>query len=85
MVRGLPYDLTADDWSFGVLLFFMLTKTFPFDDANSVEKLEDSIIADWVDLQPVLDLGYSDTCVDLLSKLLDKNPAKRITASRALK
>ena len=47
MVRGLPYDFKVDDWSFGVIIFFMLTKSFPFnteDESTKNDKIEEKII-----------------------------------------
>jgi len=37
VLSGKPYGLKADSWSFGIVLFFLLTANLPFDDriANS--------------------------------------------------
>lgn len=35
VVSGKPYDFKAEAWSYGVLLFFMLTGKLPFDQAAS--------------------------------------------------
>jgi len=34
VVAGKPYDFKADAWSFGVVLFFLLTATYPFDEKS---------------------------------------------------
>ena len=31
VVEGKPYDFKADAWSFGVILFYLLTASLPFD------------------------------------------------------
>ena len=58
----------------------MLTKTFPFN-GSSVEEIEEQIICYEPDLQLVEKMGYSENCLDLLSRLLEKDPKKRISAN----
>ena len=39
VIKGQPYGFTADSWSFGVVLFYILTSQLPFD---GVEKRKTS-------------------------------------------
>ena len=36
VVNGVKYDMKADCWSFGVILFYMLSGTYPFKNADEI-------------------------------------------------
>lgn len=79
-VNGAEYDgAKADVWSAGVVLYFMVTGGYPFN-GDTVYLLLKSIDEDPVvlpsDLEPLL--------YDLLARLLQKEPMKRISAVEAL-
>ena len=71
-----------DEWSCGILMFKLLTGYHPFegDDKNEIvfdimnDNLEDEI----------MNLKVSKECKDLLKKLLNKNPDKRIKVEEIL-
>ncbi|KAH0788551.1 AGC family protein kinase [Histomonas meleagridis] len=68
-----PYTRAVDWWSFGVMLFEMLTGCQPFYSDN-VEKMIRSIMFDSIEY-PV---NMSPEAVDLCKKLLQKDPKKRL-------
>jgi len=35
VIQGKPYDFKADSWSFGIMLYFILTLQLPFDDKKT--------------------------------------------------
>lgn len=68
-----PYTRAVDWWSFGALVYEMVTGLPPFYTQNK-EKLFQRIA--YQDLQ--LPEHLSDECKDLVSKLLQKNPENRL-------
>lgn len=68
------YGKPADIWSMGVTLYCLLFGHVPFQKSNMME-LYESIVNDDV---PMPD-GCSPEARDLLSRLLEKNPERRIT------
>nr|CCA22329.1 protein kinase putative [Albugo laibachii Nc14] len=69
------YGMNADWWSYGVLLYEMLTGTTPFADTNissMYRKIQNAQVK--YDRQPAMD----PSAVDLLQKLLVRDPASRI-------
>ncbi|EAY04354.1 CAMK family protein kinase [Trichomonas vaginalis G3] len=74
MLCGKPYNDSADLWSAGVVLFAMVIGRLPFQD-NSIQRLAQKIVYS----QPQYSPNASLEVQDLLSKLLEKDPAKRIT------
>lgn len=75
MLRQQPYSKSVDWWSFGILVFEMLTGLPPFYDENT-HKMYRMIIEDDV----VFPGSMSPEAQDLISKLLDKDPAYRLGA-----
>ncbi|OHT03292.1 CAMK family protein kinase [Tritrichomonas foetus] len=74
MIRGKPYTKIADVWSAGVLLYAMVTGTLPFDDGD-IQRLLKKIAF----IEPLYPSYLSPQLVDLLKKMLSKNPNERIS------
>ncbi|XP_076844684.1 protein kinase C delta type-like [Brachyhypopomus gauderio] len=75
ILRHKPYSFSVDWWSFGVVVYAMLTGELPFNGDNKRE-LYRSILKD----TPVFpDLITVDTR-DLLEQLLERNPFRRLGA-----
>ncbi|KAJ1660457.1 hypothetical protein IWQ61_000636 [Dispira simplex] len=65
----------ADIWSFGVTLYCLVVGKIPFkgDSAPAIyEAIRNELLV-------IPDIGLSDSLCDLLTKMLDKNPATRAT------
>jgi serine/threonine protein kinase len=77
MIRGQPYTQACDVWSAGVLLYVMLVGSLPFEDSR-VQRLLRKI----VDCEVQYPSHLSPAALDLLRKLLAKDPAVRITIER---
>lgn len=75
MLTGSEYTKQADIWSCGVVLFLMYFGKLPFDDPN-IQRLVFKIINDEPDFP---DQQISPMLFDLMVKLLNKDPTKRIT------
>lgn len=73
MILGKSYDKAVDWWSIGILIFEMLYGYPPFYDQNT-NAMYKSIVRDKVEFPP----GGSEEVVDLISKLLEKDPSKRL-------
>ena len=77
MIKGHPYTRAADVWSAGVLLFSMVAGHLPYEDDN-VQRLLQKIV--------YTDVHYpgfmTPALVDLLRKMLNKNPETRITLDK---
>jgi serine/threonine protein kinase len=70
-------------WSFGVILYLLITGHTPFNGSNPQELLENVLESsftmeesEWIDFSP--------EARDLVQKLLIKNPSKRMTSEQAL-
>ena len=75
------YNEKCDLWSCGVIMYILLTKKRPFlgrDDDQTIEKIL------YNSYNSALLKKYNKYTKDLLSKLLEKNPKKRISAAEAL-
>jgi len=73
MLQRLPYTKSVDWWSFGILIFEMLTGLPPFYDEN-VNQMYRSILRDEIQFPS----HVSETARDLIRKLLDRNPETRL-------
>lgn len=85
--KGLEPNSAMDMWSVGVILYIMLTGMHPFDErgCRTDAEIEKRIVAD---PSPPLGEGYTDhlseSAIDLIQKLMHKDPDKRITAYEML-
>ena len=78
------YGEECDEWACGVLMYILLAGFPPFV-GDSEEEIFKNIKNKNVDLNIKELKNVSKNCKDLISKLLIKNPKKRITAEQALK
>lgn len=78
MIKGDPYNQSVDIWSMGIVYFEMLVGVPPFYDENR-DKLYKKIYFNDPNFAINKNVVISDLSIDLISKLLCKNPKKRIT------
>lgn len=85
--KGAMPDAPSDIWAAGVILYIMLAGVHPFDieGISSDEEIEKRIQSA---ASPPLDPEYtshlSDSAKDLIKRLMEKDPAKRLTAYEML-
>jgi hypothetical protein len=82
VLRGKSADPRSDVWSFGVVLFEMMTGVPPFDGARDVAALIQSILNDPVPDLESLRPGLPAALIDLIYRMLTKEPAERIPSFR---
>eukprot|EP00873_Tetraselmis_striata_P012822 jgi/Tetstr1/433086/TSEL_022418.t1 len=82
------YNEKCDLWSTGMLMYQLLTGTFPFWDnirQKTLQEVWKSILVDKLDLDtPELRAQMSALALDLLRKLLIRDPNQRLSAAEAL-
>jgi hypothetical protein len=74
MIQRQPYTQAADIWSSGVVLFAITAGYLPFDDEN-VQRLLQKVVYSAVEYP----IYFSAPLIDLLEKMLCKEPENRIT------
>ena len=74
------YDKQCDMWSIGVILFMMMSGCPPFSGANDQIIIQNVRKGEY-SFNPLYWSDKSDAVKDLITKLLEKDPKKRYTAS----
>ena len=72
-----------DEWACGVLMYYLLSGKFPFD-GKTEEEIFNNIESQKLNLDIPELKNISNDCKDLISKLLERNVTKRISANKAL-
>lgn len=86
IINGEPATFAADFWALGVVIYELLTEIPPFND-STVDKVFENIIENRMEWPRVAQSpddeegGISPELNDLLHKLLEPNPIKRINAA----
>ncbi|EJK74608.1 hypothetical protein THAOC_03705 [Thalassiosira oceanica] len=83
LLKNHPYDQSADMWSVGVIIYFLLVGYLPFHSKNQ-DELFKIIRLGKFSFEPKYWSGISKEAKDLISKLLDVDPSTRLTATQAL-
>jgi serine/threonine protein kinase len=68
-----PHDYRVDLYSLGILLYRLVYKKFPFDSQNQLEIYKAHIETDF----DFPSTAYSSKLIDVIKKLLNKNPEER--------
>jgi len=76
VIQGHKYGMAVDWWSFGALGFDLLTGSPPFQGGNNA-KIQEKIVKQKL----VMPYFLSPDAKDLLTRLLRKDPAKRLGAN----
>lgn len=81
-----PYNKQIDIWSIGIICYYMLSGTLPFDDDNDNEEVIAKMIV-FIDTKfPKEYWGKrSDKVIDFIKQCLNKDPEKRITINQLIK
>jgi serine/threonine protein kinase len=70
-----------DNWALGVILYYMLFGTYPFDGTNENDILH-KITTQTLTFQN--SIRISKTCKQIITRLLDKNPGFRLDLSDSI-
>jgi len=82
-MKNVPYCAQSSDvWSLGICLFRLLNGFYPFypHDTNGIEELSNQVLYSDVYMNPEI----SPQANDLLLKMLDKNPQRRLNVQQIL-
>ncbi|CAK8683963.1 unnamed protein product [Clavelina lepadiformis] len=83
VIQNHDYSQQCDIWSIGVILFALLSRDFPFV-ADKEDKLFELIKRAELDFSKPVWRNISKAAKNLITQLLDFNPARRLTATEVM-
>ena len=83
ILQGLQYNKAVDIWSFGIIVFLILSGCLPFDDDDDKLTAHNTVYKD-PDLYGDHMKGVSKDAIDLIKKSLEKKPDERIKIMKIL-
>jgi calcium/calmodulin-dependent protein kinase (CaM kinase) II len=83
VLKNIPYDQSVDMWSVGVIIYVLLCGYPPFANDNQSQLFQSIRMAEWKFVDKDWS-GISEDAKDLITKLLNVDPARRLTAKEAL-
>lgn len=84
VLQKMPYSFTCDLWSYGCIIYAMMSGCLPFDHESQKETIR-MTVEDQLSFESSCWKKTSNECKDLLKKLLIKDPTHRISLKNALK
>ena len=85
VLRGIPYNKTADTWSIGIMIYLLIIGCLPFDDANEMNKIKEMTIDEEIPFPSVICKKKTQESIYLLENILRKDPTKRMELEEILK
>jgi Ca2+-binding EF-hand superfamily protein len=83
ILQGMPYNKAVDVWSFGIILFLILSGCLPFDDDDDKLTAHNTVYKD-PDLYGDHMKGVSKDAIDLIKQCLEKKPNDRVKIMKVL-
>ena len=85
VLKGVPYNKTADTWSIGIMIYLLIIGCLPFDDANEMNKIKEMTIEEEIPFPSVICKKKTQESIYLLENILRKDPTKRMELEEILK
>ena len=85
VLRGIPYNKTADTWTIGIMIYLLIIGCLPFDDANEMNKIKEMTINEEIPFPNVICKKKTQESIYLLENILRKDPTKRMNIEEILK
>ena len=85
VLRGVPYNKTADTWSIGIMIYLLIIGCLPFDDANEMNKIKEMTINEEIPFPSVICKKKTQESIYLLENILRKDATKRMELEEILK